>query len=153
MILEAENSAMTTDISDLRLISQIHLKSQQISFETGVAMEFATTLEELIGQHGLTTAKLAKRSDVSPKTISEQLTGRTPRDLDAVKRCAEVFDISVHYLLYGENDPHNIITDILEKTEVHSGEELSHKSSMSHFLDNDCGLFSSVFPCLTGSKS
>jgi len=84
-------------------------------------MEFATTLKDLIRQQGLTTAKLAKRINVSPKTISDWLTGRTPRDLDAVKRCAETFQVSVHYLLYGEDDPRNLISKILEKTEIHTG--------------------------------
>jgi len=59
-------------------------------------MEFAKTLKKLIRTEGMTTAELAKKINVSPKTISDWLTGRTPRDLDMVKKCTEFFDVSVH---------------------------------------------------------
>lgn len=84
-------------------------------------MEFDKTLKRLIRQRGTTTGELAKKIKVPAKTISDWLTGRTPRDLDAVKRCADVLGVSVHFLLYGEDDRRNIIDEILEKTEVHTG--------------------------------
>lgn len=84
-------------------------------------MEFAKTLRTLIRQRASTTGELAKEINVSPKTINDWLTGRTPRDLDAVRRCAEFFNVSVHFLLYGEEDRKNFIEDILEKTELHVG--------------------------------
>lgn len=52
-------------------------------------MEFAKTLKTVMRQQAISTAELAKEINVSPKTIADWLTGRTPRDLDAVKRCAE----------------------------------------------------------------
>ena len=83
-----------------------------------MAMEFAKTL---IRQKAMTRGELAREINVSPKTISDWLTGRTPRDLDAVKRCSEVLDVSVHYLLYGEEESSHLIEEILEKTELHTG--------------------------------
>jgi transcriptional regulator with XRE-family HTH domain len=84
-------------------------------------MEFAKTLKKIIRQKAMTTGELAKEINVSPKTINDWLTGRTPRDLDAVKRCAEVLGVTVHYLLYGEEDRRNLIEEILERTEIHTG--------------------------------
>lgn len=82
---------------------------------------FAKNLKLLIRQKGLTTAQLAKGISTSPKTISDWLTGRTPRDLVAVAKCAEYFGVSVHFLLYGEEDPKSAIGQILEATEIHTG--------------------------------
>ena len=84
-------------------------------------MQFATTLKTLIRQKASSVNDLAREINVSPKTINDWLTGRTPRDLDAVKRCSQFFDVSVHFLLYGEDDRQNIIEDLLERTEIHSG--------------------------------
>lgn len=84
-------------------------------------MEFDKTLKRLIRERGTTTGELAKKINVPSKTISDWLTGRTPRDLDAVKRCAEALGVSVHYILYGEDDRKSLIGEILEKTEIHTG--------------------------------
>jgi transcriptional regulator with XRE-family HTH domain len=84
-------------------------------------MEFAKTLKTLIRQQASSVNELAREINVSPKTINDWLTGRTPRDLDAVKRCAEFFKVSVHFLLYGEEDKKNLIEELLEKTELHTG--------------------------------
>lgn len=84
-------------------------------------MEFAKTLKTILRQKAKTTGDLAREINVSPKTIQDWLTGRTPRDLDAVRRCAEYLGVSVHFLLYGENDGHNLIEQVLEKTELHTG--------------------------------
>ena len=84
-------------------------------------MEFAKTLKTLIRQNASSVNELAREINVSPKTINDWLTGRTPRDLDAVKRCAEFLEVSIHFLLYGEDESRNLIEDILEKTEIHTG--------------------------------
>ncbi len=84
-------------------------------------MEFAKTLKTLIRQRGTTTNEVAREINVSPKTINDWLTGRTPRDLDAVKRCAQHLNVSVHYLLYGVDDGNGSLAAILDKTEIFAG--------------------------------
>lgn len=85
-------------------------------------MKLNAILKILIRQRGITTADLARAIKSSPKTISDWLAGnRTPRDLDAVKRCADYFGVSVHYLLWGDEDPRNPLSLILEKSEIHTG--------------------------------
>lgn len=84
-------------------------------------MEFAKTLKTVLRQKAITTGELAKEINVSPKTISDWLTGRTPRDLDAVKRCADHLKVSVHFLLYGQDDRTSLIEELLHKTEIHTG--------------------------------
>lgn len=84
-------------------------------------MQFATTLKTLIRQKASSVNELAREINVSPKTINDWLTGRTPRDLDAIRRCAQFFDVSVHHLLFGIEDKKNLIEDLLERTEIHTG--------------------------------
>lgn len=85
-------------------------------------MQIDKTLKLLIKRRGITTAELAGAINTPAKTISDWLSGgRTPRDLDAVKRCAEYFNTSIHFLLFGEDDPKGSIAAFLEKTEIHTG--------------------------------
>lgn len=84
---------------------------------------FGEILEDLMDQKNLSIAKLAKELSVSPKTVQEWVGkgGRIPRNPESLKKLASYFDISVHYLLFGEDDPKNLIENFLEKTEIHSG--------------------------------
>ncbi len=84
-------------------------------------MELSKTLKILIRQKGITTADLGRAINVPAKTLSEWLGGRAPRDLGAVKRCAEYFDCSLHFLLFGKEDPRNPLEAILQKSEIHVG--------------------------------
>lgn len=84
---------------------------------------FGEILEELMASKRVSISMLAKELAVPAKTIQEWVGtgGRIPRNLDSIKKLSEYFDVSVHYLLFGEEDARNIINDILEKTEIHTG--------------------------------
>ena len=70
----------------------------------------------------MTMTEFAKAIDCSPKTVSEWIIGkRNPRDLAAVKRCASVFNVSLHYLLFGEEDPINLVYNLVDSIELHTG--------------------------------
>lgn len=85
-------------------------------------LALSKTLKLLIRQRGMTTSELARQISVSPKTISDWLAGgRTPRDMDAVRRCAQFLNVSFHYLLFGEEDAKSLVGELLRKTEVHTG--------------------------------
>jgi transcriptional regulator with XRE-family HTH domain len=86
-------------------------------------ISFGENLENLMADKNVSISKLAKDIDVSAKTVQEWVgkTGRVPRNLDSIKKLSEYFDVSVHFLLFGEEDNRNIINDILEKTEIHTG--------------------------------
>lgn len=85
--------------------------------------KFGEILKELMAGKGISASAMARAIGVSAKTVHEWLgaEGRVPRDLDAVKHLGEYFNCSTHYLLFGEEDPKSIISDILNKTELHTG--------------------------------
>lgn len=84
---------------------------------------FGEILENLMADKRVSISILAKDLAVPAKTVQEWVGkgGRVPRNLESIKKLSEYFDVSVHYLLFGEEDTRNIINDILEKTEIHTG--------------------------------
>jgi len=44
-----------------------------------------------------------------------------PRDPAHIKKLADFFECSVHFLLYGDEDPNSLINQILHKTTIHTG--------------------------------
>jgi transcriptional regulator with XRE-family HTH domain len=84
--------------------------------------DFSTNLKRLMNEKRITGRALAKAIDVPFKTLQEWISaGRMPRQPEAIKKLAEYFDVSTHFLLFGEEDPHSLIGNILEKTEIHTG--------------------------------
>lgn len=85
--------------------------------------DFGETLQLLCQRKGLTQKQLAKSIGVSAKTIQEWFgkSGRVPRDPKHLKSLSDFFNVSIHFLLFGEEDPNHLITEILDKTEIHTG--------------------------------
>ncbi|MCB0390546.1 MAG: helix-turn-helix transcriptional regulator [Bdellovibrionales bacterium] len=84
---------------------------------------FGINLEKLIKEKGWSIRQFAKRIGVSPKTCQEWCgkEGRFPNSPDILKDIADVFEVSIHELLFGEPDPREMIGAILDKTEIHTG--------------------------------
>jgi transcriptional regulator with XRE-family HTH domain len=84
---------------------------------------FGNNLKSLMASRGVSASKVAKAIGVSPKTIHEWLgnDGRVPRDLNVIRKLAEYFGCSTHFLLFAEEDPRSFLGEILSKTEIHSG--------------------------------
>lgn len=57
---------------------------------------------------------LSKATGVPKSTISEWLGNRTPNPLQAVK-VANHLNVSLHYLLFGEDDPQEAIQKIMKE--------------------------------------
>jgi ribosome-binding protein aMBF1 (putative translation factor) len=83
--------------------------SEQVDEYAGecASMEYAETLMTASVKNAKTTDSLAREINVSPKKINDLRTGRTPHDLDAVKRCAEFLGVSIRFLHYREDDRRN----------------------------------------------
>jgi transcriptional regulator with XRE-family HTH domain len=83
---------------------------------------FGETLQMLMKHQNLSARELARRLEVPQKTLSEWvISNRTPRDPLVLKKMSNLFNCSVHFLLFGEEDRKNTIEDLLEKTEIHAG--------------------------------
>lgn len=84
---------------------------------------FGEVLKQLMTDKNLSVSQLAKIINCPAKTVQEWLGphGRIPRDLEVLKKLSDYFRCSIHFLLYGQEDPRSLIGEILEKTEVHTG--------------------------------
>lgn len=87
------------------------------------SLTFGEVLEKLMKDKRISTKELASAVGVPAKTVTEWIgkDGRTPRNTDTIKKLSNFFDVSTHYLLFGEEDPKNIINELIEKTEIHTG--------------------------------
>lgn len=65
-------------------------------------MILAKQLKQLLKNKDLTAAKLSRATGINQKTLSEWLSGRTPRDLDQIKILSEYLEVEIGYLLFGE---------------------------------------------------
>jgi transcriptional regulator with XRE-family HTH domain len=74
-------------------------------------------------QKRVSARALAKDLGLSAKTVQEWVGpgGRMPRNATHLRALSEYFDTSVHYLLFGEDDPKSALGAILDKTEIHTG--------------------------------
>lgn len=86
-----------------------------------VAMQFSKVLKTLIRQRGITTAELATALSISPKTIYDWLAGAVPRDYGAIRACARHFNVSLHFILFGEEENTPTPREIIENTELQPG--------------------------------
>lgn len=67
-------------------------------------MKLGFVLKDLIERRGYSQSRLAREAAVNPKSLSDWLAHRTPRDLNAVRRVARVLGVSLSYLLFGEEE-------------------------------------------------
>jgi transcriptional regulator with XRE-family HTH domain len=72
---------------------------------------------------GLSGRELAKQTGLPYKSLAEWIGqgSRFPRDPAALKKLADFFGVSIHHLLYGEEDPQSILAQLIERTEIHTG--------------------------------
>lgn len=68
---------------------------------------FSKRLSLLIEESGLTLRAVSEASNVPLTTIANWKTGTAPTDFDAVKRLAEVFDVSFSFMMLGYDEPTN----------------------------------------------
>lgn len=88
-----------------------------------MAKSFGENLDGLMRSRNLTPSTLAAKLGESVKTVREWIgaKGRMPRNPEVLKKLSEVFNVSLHYLMFGEEDPKSLVAQILEKTELHTG--------------------------------
>lgn len=67
-------------------------------------LPFKHILRELLSEEGISQREFAKSIGVAPSTLDSWLAGSIPTDLFAIKKAAELFGVSVSYLIYGAND-------------------------------------------------
>lgn len=66
-----------------------------------MAIKIKSILKQLLHEHDLTAAQLARATKVPPQTLNNWLSGLEPRNLNHLKAVADHFSISVDQLVYG----------------------------------------------------
>lgn len=84
---------------------------------------FGENLKRLMDDRNISVRDLAKAINVPHKTVQEWPGGnsRMPRNPDHLRKLADYFKVSVHFLLFAEEDSTSLMSQILEKTEIHTG--------------------------------
>jgi transcriptional regulator with XRE-family HTH domain len=62
-------------------------------------------LNQLMANRKISISRLARETGVPKSSLFEWTTGRAPRNLGDIRRIAAYFQISLHYLIFGEEDP------------------------------------------------
>ena len=71
-------------------------------------------LKKLMNENGETLVSISKATGVPKSTISEWLGNRSPNPVQAVK-VANHLGVSLHYLLFGEDDAQDPIQKIMKE--------------------------------------
>ena len=84
--------------------------------------EFGERLERLCKERGIAVNELARRISVSSKTVHEWVgtSGRLPRNPEHIKALSKFFNVSLDFLLFGEENQINL-ESLISKTELHTG--------------------------------
>ena len=76
-------------------------------------------LRELINEHDITVASLARKTGVPKTNINSWLTGTAP-NIEQLYKVAQFFDVPIEYLAFGKevDDP---MSEFMDKFHVHTG--------------------------------
>lgn len=66
-------------------------------------MVLASQLRKLLNKYDLSVAKLSRATGVTQKTLHSWIDGNQPKDLNAVRKVADYFDVSLDYLIFNIN--------------------------------------------------
>ena len=67
-------------------------------------MDFGTRLNELLKEHNLSQAVLAKEIDVSQRAVSKWINHQSEPSASCIIKCARYFSVSTDYILGETND-------------------------------------------------
>lgn len=84
-----------------------------------MSLKIAATLKKLMERNHFSLADISKETGVPKSTISDWLSNRSPNPVQAVK-VAKFFEVSLHYLLFGEEDTEEPLTKLI-KQDVFTG--------------------------------
>lgn len=66
-----------------------------------MANQLKTNLKRILNSNKITPAQLSRATKIPPQTLNNWLSGQSPRNLDHVKKVADYFNVTIDYLLYG----------------------------------------------------
>lgn len=85
-----------------------------------VAIKIQSTMKQLLAEKNLSLRELSKLTAVPYSTLQEWSSNRSPKNPVQIQKVASVLGVSMHYLLFGEEDRSEPLTKLL-KQDVFSG--------------------------------
>jgi transcriptional regulator with XRE-family HTH domain len=70
-------------------------------------MNLKKQIKLYLDEKSITASELARNSGVPKQSISDWLAGSNPRDIRQVKKVADVFNVSVDHLVFGDGPIRN----------------------------------------------
>ncbi len=119
MMVQAIKQTMNTDLERTKFFSRENgLTITVLRPETGGAdlggnsmkkkkeLRLGETLQRLMHEHNnMTIKELAYQSGVPAPTLAHFKQNRRPKDLESIQQVADCFGVTIHYLLFGEEEP------------------------------------------------
>ncbi len=78
-------------------------------------IKIAQTMKQLLKERGMTLRELSKRSGVPVSTLSEWSSNREPKSPTQTRKVAQALGVSMHYLLFGEDDSQEPLQKLLKE--------------------------------------
>lgn len=78
-------------------------------------IKIAQTMKQLLKERGITLRELSKRSGVPVSTLSEWSSNREPKSPTQTRKVAQALGVSMHYLLFGEDDSQEPLQKLLKE--------------------------------------
>jgi transcriptional regulator with XRE-family HTH domain len=90
-------------------------------------VKIAETLKLLLKERGMSLRELSKRSGVPVSTLSEWSSNREPKSPTQTRKVAEALGVSMHYLIFGEDDSQEPLQKLLKEDLFNGTFEISVK--------------------------
>jgi transcriptional regulator with XRE-family HTH domain len=85
-----------------------------------MAVKTGLVLRKLLKERRMTFKEISRVTGVPATTIAEWANDRTPKNPEQIRQVAKFLGISVHYLLFGEEDSQDPIAKVF-KEDIFSG--------------------------------
>ena len=91
-----------------------------VKFPTQVTVKLKQTLSTLLEKHDMTVVQLSRKASVPKNTLFNWLSGMKPKNIEQTKRCADVFGVSLDYLLFGVHPKEETVIE-KNRDEINAG--------------------------------
>jgi len=78
-------------------------------------MRLKEQLKHLLDQNNMNPTQLSRKANVPRQTVGNWLSGQAPKNLDQVKRVADLLHVTLDHLLYGEEVTQSLMNELLSK--------------------------------------
>lgn len=90
-------------------------------------VKIGTVLKKQLKENAMTLRQLSKLSGVPVSTLSEWSSNREPKSPTQIKKVAQALGVSMHYLLFGEDDNQEPLQKLLKEDIFQGTFEISIK--------------------------